>query len=263
MRRNRLIMVFASVLALILFLILSFRVGGQIYRNQRYIKNFSYKDETGQYKKLIPMNQMDLSLYDYLLEIPQTPVGKKVDNTIVLPINIQYFTEQNGPRSMILEIKKGTRVLWLPTDQLGDISFGYGLRSYPTYDGGWRYVKPFMALGNQADSKKLPYYYVRTADLEVITKQVINSNEYLASSIKEQGVTINNAVFAYTRVIDSIFYDNGVFCSLDLLKQVWHWGDTVLLSLAIGVLLIAWLLKRQISITKLPFLLLKAGRPTG
>lgn len=250
MRKIKMISLFAAVLALILLLTLSYRVGGQIYRNQQKMDNFSYNSKVEQYQRRIPMGKMDLLKYNSYFEIPQTAVSIKVSNVIDLPKKIQYFTEQDGKKSLALEIAKGTSVLWIPSEEFNDIYIGYGFRNYPTYDKGWRYARPFMLSSQQTDVEQLPYYFVRTKDLEAVAKTAFNSTEYLMKSMQNQGRSIEDAIFLYTRFIDNIFYDRGVFCSPDLLQQVWYSIDTVLLCLSVGLLFITWLLRRTLGSSK-------------
>jgi hypothetical protein len=253
MRRMKMISLFVVVLALIPLFSLIYRVGGQIYRNQQKINRFSYNNQMEQYERRIPMDNMDLHEYSVYFQIPQTLEGIRVSNVIELPREIQYFTEQDGKKILTMEISKGKSILWLPSEQLNDIYIGYGLRSYPTYDKGWRYVKPFMLSGQNTDIEQLPYYFVRTKDLEAVAKEAIRSTKYLMKTVQNRGMSMENAIFIYTRFIDNIFYDKGVFCSPDLLRQVWRWKDTVLLCLSAGLLFIAWLLRRTLGSSKMSF----------
>ncbi len=245
MKKMKRISLVAAVLALIPLLILSCRVGGRIYLNQQKTDSFSYNGKMEQYQRRIPMDKMELLEYGSYFDIPMAAVSIKVSNVIDLPEEIQYFTEQDGKKVPAFELSKGTSIIWIPYEEVNDLYIGYGLRGYPTYDKGWRYARPFMLPDRQADARQLSYYFVRTKELEAVAKAAFRSDEYLRKSVLSQRKTIEDAVFLYTRFIDNIFYDKGVFCSPDLLQQVWRYTDTVLLCLTAGFLFVSWLLRRR------------------
>lgn len=246
MKKMKRISLAAAILALIPLLILFCRVGGRIYGNQQKTDSFSYNGKMEQYQRGIPMGEMDLLEYRSYLDIPTTLVARKVSNVIALPVTIQYFTEQDGKKIPAFELSRGTAILWIPSEEFNDLYIGYGFRGYPTYDKGWRYARPFMLAGRQADVRQPPYYFVRTKELEAVAKAAFRSDGYLMKSVHSQGKSVEEAVFLYTRFIDNIFYEKGVFYSPDLVRQVWRCGDTVLLCLSAGFLFVSWLLRRRL-----------------
>jgi hypothetical protein len=137
-----------------------------------------------------------------------------------------------------LELPQGTTILWIPTKELNDFSPGYGCRSYPTYEKGWRYAKPFTLSGKETEYLLLPHYFVRTSDLESVAKTAIESTKPMMDALKNNGISVQDGVFSYTRFIDTIFYDKGVFCSPDLIHPVWQPLDTIMMSLAATLLLL-------------------------
>jgi len=245
MRMNRIVKVLALFVVLIPFLVLSFRVGSQLYQNRQLLDKFAYNDAMDQYQRMVPVDQMDLSEFDHYLEFNITLEGRPpIDNTLVLPNDLQYFTEQNGQKVPVHKIEKGTRILWLPTVDIKMVSLGYGLHGYPTYEKGWRYARPFVVSGEQTDISKLPYYYVKMADLERLAIQATRATSQFSDVMKKHKFSLEEHSFQYTRIIDRIFYENGVFCSPDWQRPVWHWVDSVLLALTIALAFSVWLLKR-------------------
>jgi hypothetical protein len=244
MKKMKKFKLMAPILSACLLLILFYRVGGKVYSNHEKMDNFSYNKLMEQYQRSIPIDKMDLSEYNKYFNYVVTLQAIKVSNVIDAPKNIQYFTEQNGKKILAMKIPKGMGILWIHTEELNDIHYGYGLRSYPTYEKGWRYVKPFMLSGQKSDIEQLPYYFVRTKDLEAVGRKAIKSTSYLVNSLKSQGRTVEDGVFHFTRIIDNSFYDKGVFCSPDLKQRVWHWLDTLLLCLTAGLLVLILLIRR-------------------
>ena len=129
------------------------------------------------------------------------------------------------------EIPQGTSVFWTTSDASYGMDAGYGICSYPTYERGWRYARPFLTADQNADIMQLSYYFVRINNLERTAETIINDNESLQKSMQSRGFSVDEVVLTMTRYIDYIFYDKGVFCSPDLQLPVWQCTDAIWLCL--------------------------------
>lgn len=235
--------------ALIIILLVTGRVGVQVYGNYQKTNSFAYNISSNPYKRGVPIDQMDLSEFDYYVSIPTILIGHKISNTIELPKKVVYFIQQDGIKVPALELPKGTTILWKPTDQLYYISPGYGCQGYPTCEKGWRYAQPFMISGKETDYAYLPYYFVRTTDLESVAKKAITSTKPMMNTLANKRRSVQDGVFTYTRFIDNIFYEKGVFFSPDLTQPIWQPLDMIMMSLAVVLLLLYLYMQKIVKIS--------------
>jgi hypothetical protein len=102
-----------------------------------------------------------------------------------------------------------------------------------------------MISGKEKEYLYLPYYFVRTGDLESIAKTAIKSTKPMMNALKSNGISVQDGVFTYTRFIDNIFYEKGVFCSPDLVHPVWQLLDTVMMSMAAALFIVSLYMKKK------------------
>jgi hypothetical protein len=236
----------AFAAALVLILTVAVRVGIQAYKNELRIGNFSYNNIDNAYKNGTPLHEMDLSRLRHYLNIATVLLSRKAPNTVELPRKIVYYTQQNGTKVPALELPKGTTILWRPTKELYDLSLGYGCQGYPTYEKGWRYAQPFMISGKETDYTLLPFYYVKTFDLESVAYKAVKSNKSMRDSLADSLIPVRYWVFTYTRFIDDLFYEKGVFLSPDITQPNWDLPDTIMISLATALFLLTLYLQKKI-----------------
>lgn len=236
----------ALAAALVLILAVVFRVGIQTYNNVQKTRTFSYNNIDNPYKNGTPLHEMDLSRLRHYLTIATVPLGHKISNTLELPKKVVYYKQQDGIKVPALELPKGTTILWKPTDQLYDISLGYGCQGYPTYEKGWRYAQPFMVSGKETDYTLLPYYFVKTSDLESVAYKAIKSTKPMMDSLANKLRSLRYRVFTYTRFIDEIFYEKGVFLSPDLIQPIWQLPDAIMIGLAAALIILAVYLRKKL-----------------
>lgn len=239
MVKSRLIPFGVLSLALVLLLVPLCRVGWQIRQNRQIAGKFQPQAESP-YLLRVSMEEMDLSGYSPYFSIPVTAIAIPVENRLVLPKTISYYTAENGEKRLTAEIEKGTEVYWIPEPELNGFYTGYGLRGYPTYEKGWRYVRPFQVAGQAADPR---YYYVRTSDLEAVARAAFSGPA--AKARRTSRLSSAKASFLYTRFIDQIFYGQGVFCSPDLFQPVFHPLDLVWTGCAAALVLAAVFLRKR------------------
>ncbi|MEA4887995.1 MAG: hypothetical protein VB070_00805 [Clostridiaceae bacterium] len=231
MKRMKTIRRLAAILAAACLWILLLQVGIRFYKNRQIVSEFSYNAYQQQYQRAVPVDEMDFNEYRRYFTQNETANKLAVNNRVSLPVHIRYYTKQDEKMILSFEIPKGTSVFWTASDAFYGVDAGYGICGYPTYERGWRYARPFITTNQNTDIKQIPYYFVRTDDLDMTAKAIITENENLRKSIKSQGLSISDAGFVLTRYIDYIFYDRGVFCSPDLQQSVCRWTDLVWLFL--------------------------------
>lgn len=161
--------------------------------------------------------------------------------------DITYYTVENGNMKPAFTVPKGTEILWF----CGSADYGYGLYSYPTYQKGWRYARPFRTLaelglenrsaekmdGNELDNllngvlSEQSYYYVRLDDLKKLSGSIFTQEEIRTNYLYD----ISSEEAARTTLFwwDDEYYRWGVFCSPDLQKNVWDIGNSILLAAAV------------------------------
>ena len=160
-----------------------------------------------QYRTCSSMEEMDLEAFGSYLSWPRTAVGNP-DHTILLPCDVNYYTMEGGSRVTAFTQKKGT-VITIPGSGLLP---GEGYLSYPTFEKGWRYTKAFTENGKDPDDH---YYYVKLSELEEVFKGIRTNYASITEASGAAGKDLNyNAV----RLIDRIFYHEGIYCSHDLTK---------------------------------------------
>ena len=160
-----------------------------------------------QYRTCSSMEEMDLEAFGSYLSWPRTAVGNP-DHTILLPCDVNYYTMEGGSRVTAFTQKKGT-VITIPGSGLLP---GEGYLSYPTFEKGWRYTKAFTENGKDPDDH---YYYVKLSELEEVFKGIRTNYASITEASGAAGKDLNyNAV----RLIDRIFYHEGIYCSQDLTK---------------------------------------------
>ncbi len=160
-----------------------------------------------QYRTCSSMEEMNLEAFFSYLSWPRTAVGNP-DHTILLPCDVNYYTMEGGSRVTAFTQKKGT-VITIPGSGLLP---GEGYLSYPTFEKGWRYTKAFTENGKDPDDH---YYYVKLSELEEVFKGIRTNYASITEASGAAGKDLNyNAV----RLIDRIFYHEGIYCSQDLTK---------------------------------------------
>ncbi len=236
MNKMKKVRLLAVVIAAACLWILLLQLGIRLYKNHQIINDFSYNAYQQQYQRAIPVEEMDFNEYRRYFTKNETAVKLAVNNTASLPGNVRYYIRQDGEMVLSYEIPKGTTVTWTASNTSYSMDAGYGLCSYPTYERGWRYARPFTTVNQNTGAESSSYYFVRTEDLERTAQTIIGDNESLQKSMQSRGLSTGDAVIAMTRYVDNIFYDHGVFCSPDLQQPVWRWTDVIWLSLSVAAL---------------------------
>lgn len=231
----------AILAIMILLCLVIYRVSAALYHNDRLQKEFSTELNPSSYQQGIPMEEMELSAYSsYFPNIYAMP-NYQITHHIETPVKISYYSEIPTAETIpALEINKGAtiRAIQGNSSDSGFYDPGYGYTSYPTYDQGWRYVRPFELASEDCQQFHEQYYYVRIEALEAVIDKVIQVNPSLRSAIRQQGWSVHTGKHNIATYIDQIFYQNGVYLSPDLfLKVIDRWN--IMMIASIGVLILS------------------------
>ena len=192
-------------------------LGGMAWHDHALREGFVCTDPANPYQSGVPIEQMDFSVYAPYLDEPVVPVG--YSTVFSLPFDLTYYTEENGVKTPACTLEKGSQVCW--GGPSGGLRPGYGLQTYPTYEKGWRWGRPFTAeeeLEERA-GEALPWYYVKTEDLNRIAAALADGGSpHLTELAQKHSVSAGEAAFSLVHSVDTIFYDNGVYLSPDLLE---------------------------------------------
>lgn len=223
----------AALLSLLLAVVLLLRVGSSIYGNHQLRAGFSASSQWQDYQQQLPISQMKFDSYAPLFAEIVAPIGYPTTFTTSAPI--RYYRETDGKKTLACEIPAGTALDWSSS-----APSGYGFDSFPTYEKGWRWGKPFKSADGQGDDA---WYYIRTEDLEKAARQAFSSSQYLQASAKSAGLSGSEAVFALVRKTDRVFHQNGVYLSPDLFAP-WTWDLICLAVLLLLMLTALWRFRR-------------------
>ena len=219
-------------LAAIFLCTVLFRVGSNLYANHKLREEFSLSSDLSPYQQGTPMEEMDLTRYEEYFPTIFTLTGYSLTHRIKTPVTLRYYNEIPSDASAITyEIPKGTEILAIPEYINGApiYEIGYGYTSYPTYEKGWRYVRPFSTdnAGNPGLGK---YYYVRLEELEAVIKKVMDENKVMSKPQKYFYWSDSRWIREVSLKIDSVFYSNGIVFSRDMLYDVFTPTDALLVG---------------------------------
>lgn len=193
------------------FLFAGCKAGSGSQLKENYIdngKNEPYAAET-------PLTDMDFSIYtsQYYSDIISPLVDPDYNKRVTLPCDVEYY-QSPGDATPVLTLPKGSDVYVLPRDAANFPTIGYGLQCWPDYQKGWRYGQPFFVTGDftrSMISQKYDKYYVRTEQIASVAREFYNNNR---KSL--QNLTASEFQKEMVLEIDQTLYDNGAFCSPDL-----------------------------------------------
>jgi hypothetical protein len=214
-----------TTISLMLICICMYRASSALIHNIRLQQAFATAQPPSSYLQGIPMSEMDLSLYSSYMPRIMAPLLHELTRDIKTPVTLRYYSKIPAAGDHpALEIPKGTNIIVLPADRSGSGSPlyepGYGYTSYPTYEQGWRYVRPFQL----SDSEQFPhddhYYFVRMEDLEAVIGELVQANRALRVAIQQQGWSIQEGIRQISTCMDQLLYSHGAYLSPDLYSKV-------------------------------------------
>lgn len=233
---------------IILFCFFVYRAGNAIYHNHQLRNQFPIASNDSPYQQGIPIEKMDLTTYSSYFPKTFTALDYPLTHRLETPVSLHYFTEIPTEETTVasLVIPKGTTIVAIPEGTTGSAfqEVGYGYTSYPTYQRGWRYVRPFIITSDLEHAQNEQYYYVSMDSLEAVLGKVIEVNQPFQLAIRQQGWTLNKGKYVTARYVDNALYQHGAYLSPDLLYRVFDRLNIVLLS-AIGIIVALILLSRS------------------
>lgn len=238
-------------------------LGSAVYMKRhsesQYASNeFAYSDTydsylDGGYSRKVPVKSMAKKLERLHVEaVPLVGVsGELPSPEMILPVTLTYYEEPDTESTIAVEIPKGTEVLYFLNREWPMLVYGYGARSLPGYEPGWRCVRPFVKTqetvsGETEAIDKLEYAYIRLEQLEAVVWEYRRQEPLWRRS--ENPLFIEGYVFEELRTVDMEFYQKGIYNSPDLAYPIWDTWDTVLLGVSIVLFLagsILLLLERE------------------
>ncbi|MBW4081965.1 hypothetical protein [Paenibacillus sp. S150] len=228
----------AVLTVIILFCVVVYRTGSALYHNYQLRKDFSSAATASPYQQGIPLGQMDLNTYNsYFPGISAEPAFT-LTHRIEAPVTLQYYTEiPTGETAVALEIPKGTIIVAIPEGTQGSSFYelGYGYTSYPTYEKGWRYVRPFKTTEDASAALSEEYYYVKLGSLEAVLDTAIRANKPFRAAVRQQHWTLDRGKHIFARYIDDVLYQNGAYLSPDLFYRVVDRWSVMLLGVVGGI----------------------------
>lgn len=238
------------IVGVVIILFCSFicRMGHALYHNNQLHTQFSETENISPYQQEVPIEEIDLTVYnDYFPQVFAL-IDLNLTSNLETPVTLRYYTEiPTKDTAAAFEIAKGTTIIaipeWSTGSQLHDL--GYGYTSYPTYERGWRYVRPFLTAGGEVNVESKQYYYVKLGSLESVLGKVIAENKSLQSAGHIKWRSILTGKHTTARYIDNTLYQHGVYLSPDLSRHVIDFWS-ILLLIAIGILLAIVLLHKRI-----------------
>ena len=230
--------VLLPVFALALAAGIAVRVGFSAYQNHKLQVDFKPHHRMTGYLEGVPIAEMDMDKYRWLIDFVN--MSDQDHTTFTTDRPITYYEEVDGEKVLAYEIPAGTTLTYWP---FWDVYFGYGYNSYPTYEKGWRYTRPFIEPGGAAKSEELPFYYVKLSDLEHTVRLIIKSDKNRQEALRYERKTVQDVVYSATRFTDAIFYVEGVYISPDYLHPLWTW-DCTAMAAALAAALTAWAVLR-------------------
>ena len=224
------------LLAALLLLVFLFRVVGSYRYNQREVETFFAKDVFTDYQEEVNVEDIDYESLRAMLSPNVAAIGSNFETKIKSPREIRYYKDSDLKGDATYTISKGT-VIDIEAD-LGDLRSraGSSVLSFPTYETGLRFARPFVVSGDTEDEM----YYVKLADLRAVIKAFVNENPGLTASR-----TQSEAIRQITLGLDNSLYDMGSYASQDLAYPLAETVDFVVLSLAVVLFLLYFVLKRK------------------
>ncbi|MDR1117582.1 MAG: hypothetical protein LBL09_04985 [Oscillospiraceae bacterium] len=186
---------------------------------------------SGQFGLRLPIEEIDFTQYPNYLNTSFS------DTTVLLERTINYYDKPNG--TIVKVIKPGeyrlTAVMPEEYGAYGDIRYGYygyGYKSWPTYEKGWRYVRPFQEL---EDASVVPYYYVKLNDIQrAVRFKILNEGMSGYQSYQTFSNYLFTLKFAATDC-DYLLYEKGEYHSPDYMRI--SFVDTASIALLILIII--------------------------
>lgn len=201
----------------------------------KFNQNYKYTD----YYNSLPIENMDFKQYSHLFAGSVMQPG--YETTFYTEHKITYYKKINGIMKEAYAIPEGTEVEagCFLSFQRAPTEIGFGFNSFPTYEKGWRWVRPF-SLSSESEDKNESWYYCKTNDLLLAAKAALQQNQYFQLKQKSSHLGERLYLYMFIRQTDALFYKNGIYKSPDL----YYHNVTVVILILIGVLILLQIVKK-------------------
>ena len=230
---------------LILFMLVFILIAtvGQIayysYYNINLTRNFHKCEGAYDYVNAVKQEKIDLNeisnLFTDIVALIRYP---DFQNEIISPVSIEYY-ENIRDKSPVYVIEKGEVIYFemFPKTKSG-LEFR-GNDSIPTNEKGWRLARPFKGNGAEKDS----LWYVKLEDLICVSNEWLKENPAftkvalrgtMSMGLLQTKRNISKFILLF---VDRELYSNGIFLSKDMYKPIMD--REVVISLFVAIILIA------------------------
>lgn len=206
MKKQFLRMVSVLLFVAVLLPLASCKSEGQSALRQEFADN----GKNQPYSQKVPLQEMDLDIYFKAIFSEMGSGGTELNDNrkIILSNDVEYFENKND-REPALVLKKGTTIYIHALRS--DIMEGYGLWTWPDYEAGWRYGKPFADNYTDIQTSSLTKsYFVKQEQLASVADDYYNQNECFNRYSPEE-FRKRHLLF-----MDRVLYLEGAFCSPEL-----------------------------------------------
>lgn len=204
------------ILAALLFLSVIVRIGIIIWENNNLESKFIINSDEP-YQEQIPISKEDfIDDYIYRLYSPFAEAPIVMPNDFVLKQSISYYSEPDDNLEPLLTLDAGKTYMIRIFDTR---NYKYGIKSWPTYEKGWRFVIPFFERGYEKLDASA--YYVKLKDLYSPLMSIMKEINYsMPKGYDHRRILLNN---------DEMLYAKGFYMSPDLQKPVFDGWNIILL----------------------------------
>ena len=178
-----------------------------------------------QYLEGVPMEEMDFRALDFSSETGRGLGFAPYTLQITLTEDLVYYKEVAGIKIPALTLPAGSLISYYMTPAQSS-PYGYGYKTYPTYDRNWRYAVPFETgeegprwKGEQAhdyilSQEEADFYYVRLEDIKRVYRQLADA--YIAEEeIEAEPAEIEWEIYRNLFRMDNLFIADNIYLSPD------------------------------------------------
>ena len=178
-----------------------------------------------QYLDGVPMEEIDFRALNFSSETGRGLGFAPYTLQITLTEDLVYYKEVAGIKVPALTLPAGSLISYYMTPAQSS-PYGYGYKTYPTYDRNWRYAVPFETgeegprwKGEQAhdyilSQEEADFYYVRLEDIERVYRQLADA--YIAEEeIEAEPAEIEWEIYRNLFRMDNLFIADNIYLSPD------------------------------------------------
>ncbi len=178
-----------------------------------------------QYLDGVPMEEIDFRALNFSSETRRGLGFAPYTLQITLTEDLVYYKEVAGIKIPALTLPAGSLISYYMTPAQSS-PYGYGYKTYPTYDRNWRYAVPFETgeegprwKGEQArdyilSQEEADFYYVRLEDIERVYRQLADA--YIAEEeIEAEPAEIEWEIYRNLFRMDNLFIADNIYLSPD------------------------------------------------